>query len=116
MKILGISQHHNSSVCLIEDGDIKLHLDDERVSGIKRNTECFTALDCINDEVEYVYVSGFSPNADYNHDYQDYLLRKGKNFRYYIAKDTVDEKIVKALRKKINIASAIMGEELKEWI
>jgi len=33
-----------------------------------------------------------------------------------IAKDTVDEKIVKALRKKINIASAIMGEELKEWI
>ena len=33
-----------------------------------------------------------------------------------IAKDTVDEKIVKALRKKINIASAIMGEELKDWI
>ena len=29
---------------------------------------------------------------------------------------TVDEKIVKALRKKINIASQIMGEELKEWI
>ena len=33
-----------------------------------------------------------------------------------IARKTVDEKIVKALRKKINIASAIMGEELKEWI
>jgi len=33
-----------------------------------------------------------------------------------IARDTVDEKIVKALRKKINIASAVMGEELKEWI
>ena len=33
-----------------------------------------------------------------------------------IAKGTVDDKIVKALRKKINIASAIMGEELKDWI
>jgi len=28
----------------------------------------------------------------------------------------VDERIVKALRKKINIATEIMGEELKEWI
>jgi SNF2 family DNA or RNA helicase len=33
-----------------------------------------------------------------------------------IAENTVDEKIVKALRKKINIASQIMGEELKDWI
>ena len=33
-----------------------------------------------------------------------------------IAEDTVDEKIVKALRDKINIASEVMGEELKEWI
>ena len=83
LKILGISQHHNSSVCLIEDGDIKLHLDDERVSGIKRNTECFTALDCIHDDLDYVYVSGFSPNADYNPNYKDYLIKKGKNFKYY---------------------------------
>jgi len=33
-----------------------------------------------------------------------------------IAQDTVDEKIVKSLRKKINIASEVMGEELKDWI
>ena len=33
-----------------------------------------------------------------------------------IAEGTVDEKIVKALRKKIDIASQVMGEELKEWI
>jgi len=33
-----------------------------------------------------------------------------------IAEDTVDEKIVKALRDKINIASEVMGEELKDWI
>ena len=30
--------------------------------------------------------------------------------------DTVDEKIVKALRDKINIASEVLGEELKAWI
>jgi SNF2 family DNA or RNA helicase len=33
-----------------------------------------------------------------------------------IAEDTVDEKIVNALRKKIDIASKVMGEELKDWI
>jgi SNF2 family DNA or RNA helicase len=33
-----------------------------------------------------------------------------------LAEETVDEKIVKALRKKINIASEVMGEELREWI
>jgi SNF2 family DNA or RNA helicase len=33
-----------------------------------------------------------------------------------IAEETIDEKIVKALRKKINIATEIMGEELKDWI
>ena len=33
-----------------------------------------------------------------------------------IAEDTVDEKIVEALRKKINIASEVMGEELRDWI
>ena len=33
-----------------------------------------------------------------------------------LAEETVDEKIVKALRKKINIAHEVMGEELRAWI
>jgi len=33
-----------------------------------------------------------------------------------ISEDTVDERIVKALRSKINIANEIMGEDLKDWI
>ena len=33
-----------------------------------------------------------------------------------LAEETVDEKIVKSLRKKINIASEVLGEELKSWI
>ena len=41
-----------------------------------------------------------------------------KNVTYVdiIAEDTVDEKIVKALRDKINVASQVLGEELKSWI
>jgi SNF2 family DNA or RNA helicase len=33
-----------------------------------------------------------------------------------LAEETVDEKIVKSLRKKINIASQVLGEELRSWI
>ena len=33
-----------------------------------------------------------------------------------ICEDTVDQKIVKSLRKKVDIATQIMGEELKDWI
>jgi len=33
-----------------------------------------------------------------------------------LCEKTVDERIVKALRNKINIASKVMGEELKDWI
>ena len=33
-----------------------------------------------------------------------------------ICEDTVDDRIVKALKKKVDIASQIMGEELKDWI
>ena len=41
-----------------------------------------------------------------------------KNVTYVdiICEDTVDEKIVKALKDKINIASQVLGEELKSWI
>ena len=33
-----------------------------------------------------------------------------------IAEGTIDERIVKALRTKMDIASVVMGEELKEWL
>ena len=33
-----------------------------------------------------------------------------------IAEGTIDEKIVKALRNKMDIASLVLGEELKEWL
>ncbi len=42
--------------------------------------------------------------------------KKSVTYVDIVAPKTVDEKIKKALRKKINIASEIMGEELREWI
>ena len=42
--------------------------------------------------------------------------KKSVTYIDLMAEKTVDEKIVKSLRKKINIASEIMGEELREWI
>ena len=42
--------------------------------------------------------------------------KKSVTYVDIIAEDTVDEKIVKALRDKINIASEVMGEEIRDWI
>ena len=42
--------------------------------------------------------------------------KKSVTYVDLIAEKTVDEKIVKALRKKINIASEVLGEELRDWI
>ena len=42
--------------------------------------------------------------------------KKSVTYVDLLAEETVDSKIVKSLRKKINIASKVMGEELKSWI
>ena len=42
--------------------------------------------------------------------------KKSVTYVDLMADDTVDEKIVRALRKKINIASEVLGEELRSWI
>ena len=42
--------------------------------------------------------------------------KKSVTYVDFIAPKTVDEKIVTAFRSKIDIASQVMGEELKQWI
>ena len=42
--------------------------------------------------------------------------KKSVTYVDLIAPKTVDEKIRTALRKKINIATQVMGEELRDWI
>ena len=42
--------------------------------------------------------------------------KKSVTYIDIMAEDTVDHKITRSLRKKINIASEVMGEELRSWI
>ena len=42
--------------------------------------------------------------------------KKSVTYIDFMTEKTVDEKIVKALRKKINIASTVLGDSIKEWI
>ena len=42
--------------------------------------------------------------------------KKSVTYIDLIAEGTIDEKIVKALRSKMDIASLVMGEDLRAWL
>ena len=64
------------------------------------------------------YSNGYDLEKRLQSEDRAHRIAQKKNVTYIdlIAEDTVDEKIVKSLRKKINIASEVMGEELRDWI
>ena len=64
------------------------------------------------------YSNGYDLEKRLQSEDRAHRIGQKKNVTYIdiLAEDTVDQKIVKALRKKINIASQVMGEELKSWI
>ena len=64
------------------------------------------------------YSNGYDLEKRLQSEDRAHRIGQKKNVTYVdiIAEDTVDEKIVKSLRKKVNIASEVMGEDLKSWI
>ena len=64
------------------------------------------------------YSNGYDLEKRLQSEDRAHRIGQAKSVTYVdlIAEDTVDEKIVKALRNKINIASEVLGEELKAWI
>ena len=64
------------------------------------------------------YSNGYDLEKRLQSEDRAHRIGQKKNVTYIdiICEDTVDEKIVKALRDKINIASEVLGEELKNWI
>jgi SNF2 family DNA or RNA helicase len=64
------------------------------------------------------YSNGYDLEKRLQSEDRAHRIGQKKNVTYVdiIAEDTVDEKIVKALRDKINVASQVLGEELKAWI
>ena len=64
------------------------------------------------------YSNGYDLEKRLQSEDRAHRIGQKKNVTYIdiIAEDTVDEKIVKSLRKKINIASEVLGEDLRDWI
>jgi SNF2 family DNA or RNA helicase len=64
------------------------------------------------------YSNGYDLEKRLQSEDRAHRIGQKKNVTYIdiICEDTIDEKIVKALRDKINIASEVLGEELKDWI
>jgi len=64
------------------------------------------------------YSNGYDLEKRLQSEDRAHRIGQNKNVTYVdiICEDTIDEKIVKALRDKINIASEVLGEDLKEWI
>ena len=64
------------------------------------------------------YSNGYDLEKRLQSEDRAHRIGQKKNVTYIdiIADKTVDEKIVKSLRDKINIASEVLGEELRAWI
>jgi SNF2 family DNA or RNA helicase len=64
------------------------------------------------------YSNGYDLEKRLQSEDRAHRIGQKKNVTYIdiIAEDTVDDKIVKSLREKINIASEVLGEELRDWI
>ena len=64
------------------------------------------------------YSNGYDLEERLQSEDRAHRIGQKKNVTYIdiIAEKTVDEKIQKSLRKKINIASEVLGEELRAWI
>jgi len=73
-------------------------------------------LTCANTVV--YYSNGYDLEKRLQSEDRAHRIGQTKSVTYvdFIAPKTVDEKSVKALRNKIDIASQVMGEELKSWI
>jgi len=52
MRILGISWHHDSSVCVIKDGEIEFYCKEERLSGKKRDGKPWLSLQKVKDNIK----------------------------------------------------------------
>ena len=88
MNIVAITRSHNSSLCLLKDGEVEHHIENERLSRIKYDNICFDAIyklpNYIN-KVDRICITGMSVSpktdvANTNPVYADAIFRLGKSF------------------------------------
>ena len=88
MIVVGVSRYHNSSVCLLIDGEIAFHVENERLSNIKYDSYPFLALNKIKeyvDHVDVIAIAGLNneiPQESFSdgYIYADYIRHLGKSF------------------------------------
>jgi carbamoyltransferase len=62
MITVGVSRHHNSSVCLLKDGEVIFHIEEERLSGQKYDSSPIKALLEVSkhtNNIDHIGIGGF---------------------------------------------------------
>lgn len=71
--VLGINRHHNGSVCLLKNGEVVLHIEEERLSRYKTDNVpilCFNEIKKITDKIDAVGSVGFHDLVDLNEEHK----------------------------------------------
>jgi carbamoyltransferase len=70
MKIIGIQKHHNSSACLLIDGELVYYNQEERLSRIKKDNgipvNCLQQIKKITDTIDKIIITGYDFNYNEN--------------------------------------------------
>jgi carbamoyltransferase len=70
VKILGIQKHHNSSACLLDEGQLIYYNQEERLSRVKKDSGfplyCLQQIKEICDEVDCLVITGYDFNSAEN--------------------------------------------------
>ena len=100
MKIASVNWSHNCSVTLLEDGEIKFFLEEERISRVKYDEypfHVFNALKEYTDEIDYFIVSGLTTGFYFQWRKNNELVNNLKLFLYKFFK--VKEVIIEYVHK-----------------
>lgn len=74
--VLGLNRHHNGSICLLKDGEIVYHIEEERLSRLKTDHApllCITKLRDYTDRIDIVGSVGFHDLVNLNEEYKKSL-------------------------------------------
>ena len=87
--IISITRSHNSSLCLLQNGEVTFHIENERLSKIKYDDYCFNAISHLPkyvSKVDVIALAGMAPawkidpKRNSNLIYCDQIFRLNKSF------------------------------------
>jgi len=81
MIIVGVSQGHNSSVCVLDNGNLIFHIENERLSRKKYDSVSYETLKHIPKDIDILCISNVTNLPHLNIDYYKYLTDRGHNIK-----------------------------------